>query len=76
MFQKFVERRRLGDSAEELLNKNSKKFIGNNISNYLPTQGEIEKGMLENFKKEEETTYPKKLPNEKPSDYLKRIGLK
>jgi hypothetical protein len=76
MFQKFVERRRLGDSAEELLNKNSKKFIGNNISNYLPTQGEIEKGMLENFKKEEKTTYPKKLPNEKPSDYLKRIGLK
>jgi hypothetical protein len=76
MFKKFVERRRLGDATEDLLNKTSKKFIGNNISNYLPTQGEIEKGILENFTEENKNKYPKKLPNETPAEYLKRIGLK
>jgi hypothetical protein len=76
MFKKFVERRRLGDATEDLLNKTSKKFIGNNISNYLPTQGEIEAGILENFTEENKNKYPKKLPNETPAEYLKRIGLK
>jgi hypothetical protein len=76
MFKKFVERRRLGDATEDLLNKTSKKFIGNNISNYLPTQGEIEKGILENFTEENKNKYPKKLSNETPAEYLKRIGLK
>jgi hypothetical protein len=76
MFKKFVERRRLGDATEDLLNKTSKKFIGNNISNYLPTQGEIEAGILQNFTEENKNKYPKKLPNETPAEYLKRIGLK
>ena len=75
MFKKFIERRRLGDSTEDLLNKNSKKFIANNISNYLPTQSEIEKGMLQNFDAQNEKKYPSKLPNETKDEYLKRVGL-
>jgi len=53
MFKKFIEKRRIGEPVKDLLSKESKKFIGNNISNYLPTQGEIEKGMLENFETED-----------------------
>lgn len=75
MFKKFIERRRLGEPAKDLLSKESKKFIGSNISNYLPTQGEIEKGMLENFKEKDKKKYPPKLPNETKDQYLKRIGL-
>ena len=75
MFKKFIERRRLGDSTEDLLNKNSKKFIAKNISNYLPTQSEIEKGMLKNFDEQNEKKYPSKLPNETKDEYLKRVGL-
>lgn len=75
MFKKFIERRRLGEPAKDLLSKESKKFIGNNISNYLPTQGEIEKGMLENFKEKDKKKYPPKLPNETKDEYLKRVGL-
>jgi len=75
MFKKFIQKRKIGEPVKDLLSKESKKFIGNNISNYLPTQGEIEKGMLENFKKEDKKKYPPKLPNETKNQYLKRIGL-
>lgn len=76
MFKEFVKNRQLGESTENLLNKNSKKFIGKNIINYIPTQSEIEKGMLENFKTDNDKKYPARLQNEKPFEYLKRIGLK
>jgi len=75
MFKKFIQKRKIGEPVKDLLSKESKKFIGNNISNYLPTQGEIEKGMLENFKKEDKKKYPPKLPNETKDEYLKRVGL-
>ena len=75
MFKKFIEKRRIGEPVKDLLSKESKKFIGNNISNYLPTQGEIEKGMLENFETEGEKKYPPKFPNETKDQYLKRIGF-
>ena len=75
MFKKFIERRRLGDSAKDLLSKDNKKFIGSDISSYLPTQGDIEKGILENFKEEDKKKYPPKLPNETKDEYLKRVGL-
>ena len=75
MFKKFIEKRRIGEPVKDLLSKESKKFIGNNISNYLPTQGEIEKGMLENFETEDKKKYPPKLPNETKDEYLKRVGL-
>ncbi len=75
MFKKFIERRRLAEPTKDLLSKDSKKFIGNDISSYLPTQGDIEKGILENFEQEGEKKYPSKLPNETKDEYLKRIGL-
>ena len=74
MFKKFIERRRLGDSAKDLLSKDNKKFIGSDISSYLPTQGDIEKGILENFKEEDKKKYPPKLPNETKDEYLKRTN--
>ena len=75
MFKKFIERRRLAESTKDLLSKDSKKFIGHDISSYRPTQGDIEKGILENFETEGEKKYPPKLPNETKDEYLKRIGL-
>ena len=75
MFKKFIERRRLAEPTKDLLSKDSKKFIGHDISSYLPTQGDIERGILENFEQEGEKKYPPKLPNETKDEYLKRIGL-
>ena len=75
MFKKFIQKRKIGEPVKDLLSKESKKFIGNNISNYLPTQGEIEKGMLENFETKDKKKYPPKLPNETKDEYLKRVGL-
>jgi len=75
MFKKFIERRRLAEPTKDLLSKDSKKFIGHDISSYLPTQGDIEKGILENFEQQGEKKYPPKLPNETKDEYLKRIGL-
>jgi hypothetical protein len=75
MFKKFIERRKLAEPTKDLLSKDSKKFIGHDISSYLPTQGDIERGILENFEQEGEKKYPPKLPNETKDEYLKRIGL-
>tara|TARA_R110000796_G_scaffold495_1_gene1605 strand:+ start:136 stop:1872 length:1737 start_codon:yes stop_codon:yes gene_type:complete len=75
MFKKFIERRRIAEPTKDLLSKDSKKFIGHDISSYLPTQGDIEKGILENFETEGEKKYPPKLSNETKDEYLKRIGL-
>jgi len=75
MFQKFISERKNGKPTNDLLNKNNKNFIGKNISSYLPTQAEIEKGVLKNFDEQSEKKYPSKLPNETKDQYLKRIGL-
>ena len=65
----------MAEPTKDLLSKDSKKFIGHDISSYLPTQGDIERGILKNFEQEGEKKYPPKLPNETKDEYLKRIGL-
>ena len=72
MLEKFLLQRKAGVSTEELFNPKSKKFIGNNIANYMVNLNEVSKAIDNQYKPLEGK--PLRLKGEKPEDYLKRIG--
>ena len=72
MLEKFLLQRKAGVSTEELFNPKSKKFIGNNIANYMVNLNEVSKAIDNQYKPLEGK--PLRVKGEKPEDYLKRIG--
>ena len=72
MLEKFISQRKAGTSTEDLLNPTSKKFIGNNIANYMVNLNEVSKAIDNQYKPLEGK--PLRVKGEKPEDYLKRIG--
>lgn len=72
MLEKFISQRKAGVSTEDLLNPTSKKFIGNNIANYMVNLNEVSKAIDNQYKPLEGK--PLRVKGEKPEDYLKRIG--
>ena len=72
MLEKFLLQRKAGVSTEELFNPKSKKFIGNNIANYMVNLNEVSKAIDNQYKPLEGK--PLRAKGEKPEDYLKRIG--
>ena len=72
MLEKFLAQKKTGVSTEELLNYTSKKFIGNNVANYMVNLNEVSKAIDNQYKPLEGK--PLKAKGEKPEDYLKRIG--
>mgnify|MGYP003110881122 CR=1 FL=1 len=63
-----------GRSPLELLDYKNRNFIGKDFIQYQSDKNKIFKNMMDNIEKEEVDESIKRLPNETPSEYLKRIS--
>ena len=61
-------------SPLELLDYKNRNFIGKDFIQYQSDKNKIFKNMMDNIEKEEVDESIKRLPNETPSEYLKRIS--
>tara|TARA_S200002703_G_scaffold74070_1_gene63923 strand:- start:454 stop:2181 length:1728 start_codon:yes stop_codon:yes gene_type:complete len=71
MYSMYITGIEEGKSPLELLDYKNKNFIGKDFMQYQTDKNKIFKNMMENFDIKEEI---KRLPNETPSQYLKRIS--
>ena len=63
-----------GKSPLELLDYKNRNFIGKDFIQYQSDKNKIFKNMMDNIEKEEVDESIKRLPDETPSEYLKRIS--
>ena len=63
-----------GRSPLELLDYKNRNFIGKDFIQYQSDKNKIFKNMMDNIEKEEVDESIKRLPDETPSEYLKRIS--
>jgi len=71
MYSMYITGIEEGKSPLELLDYKNKNFIGKDFMQYQTDKNKIFKNMMENVDIKEEI---KRLPNETPSEYLKRIS--
>jgi hypothetical protein len=71
LYNKGIEE---GKSPLELLDYKNKNYIGKDYIQYQTDKNKIFKNMMDNIPKKETDENLKRLPNETPSEYLKRIG--
>ena len=71
LYNKGIEE---GKSPLELLDYKNKNYIGKDYIQYQTDKNKIFKNMMDNISKKEIDENLKRLPNETPSEYLKRIG--
>ena len=71
MYSMYITGIEEGKSPLELLDYKNKNFIGKDFMQYQTDKNKIFKNMMENVDIKEEI---KRLPNETPSKYLKRIS--
>ena len=71
MYSMYITGIEEGKSPLELLDYKNKNFIGKDFMQYQTDKNKIFKNMIENVDIKEEI---KRLPNETPSEYLKRIS--
>ncbi len=71
LYNKGIEE---GKSPLELLDYKNKNYIGKDYIQYQTDKNKIFKNMMDNIPKKEIDENLKRLPNETPSEYLKRIG--
>jgi len=71
MYSMYITGIEKGKSPLELLDYKNKNFIGKDFMQYQTDKNKIFKNMMENVDIKEEI---KRLPNETPSEYLKRIS--
>ncbi len=75
-FDEFKARRAKGDTATELLDPDSPKYLGKSIGNYVRTPQQIMRDMVPKKSQGSGVPLPKeqlRQPGESAADYLKRI---
>ena len=74
MYSLYIKGIGEGKSPLELLDYKNRNFIGKDFIQYQSDKNKIFKNMIDNIEKEEVDESIKRLPNETPSEYLKRIS--
>ena len=74
MYSLYIKGISEGRSPLELLDYKNRNFIGKDFIQYQSDKNKIFKNMMDNIEKEEVDESIKRLPNETPSEYLKRIS--
>ena len=74
MYSLYIKGISEGKSPLELLDYKNRNFIGRDFMQYQSDKNKIFKNMMDNIDKEEVDESIKRLPNETPSQYLKRIS--
>ena len=74
MYSLYIKGISEGKSPLELLDYKNINFIGRDFMQYQSDKNKIFKNMMDNIDKEEVDESIKRLPNETPSQYLKRIS--
>tara|TARA_R110002012_G_scaffold322059_1_gene554368 strand:- start:3745 stop:5481 length:1737 start_codon:yes stop_codon:yes gene_type:complete len=77
MYARYVNGIEKGIPAKTLTDPTKKEFIGKDVLNFMPNANLLFKEIVDQIKKNKgfvPTRDAKKLPNESPQDYLKRIG--
>ena len=74
MYSLYIKGVNEGRSPLELLDYKNKNFIGKDFIQYQSDKNKIFKNMMDNVEKKEVDESIKRLPNETPSEYLKRIS--
>ena len=74
MYSLYIKGVNEGRSPLELLDYKNRNFIGKDFIQYQSDKNKIFKNMMDNIDKEEVDESIKRLPNETPSQYLKRIS--
>lgn len=74
MFSLYIKGIGEGRSPLELLDYKNRNFIGKDFIQYQSDKNKIFKNMMDNVEKKEVDKSIKRLPDETPSDYLKRIS--
>ena len=74
MYSLYIKGIGEGKSPLELLDYKNRNFIGKDFIQYQSDKNKIFKNMMDNIEKEEVDESIKRLPNETPSEYLKRIS--
>ena len=74
MYSLYIKGISEGRSSLELLDYKNRNFIGKDFIQYQSDKNKIFKNMMDNIEKEEVDESIKRLPNETPSEYLKRIS--
>lgn len=76
MYELYIQGINEGKSPLELLDYKNKNYIGKNFIQYQTDKNKIFKNMMEDIEKKDIDESLKRLPNETPSEYLKRISEK
>jgi len=77
MYARYVNGIEKGVPAKTLTDPTKKEFIGKDVLNFMPNANLLFKEIVDQIKKNKgfvPTRDAKRLPNESPQDYLKRIG--
>ena len=77
MYARYVNGIEKGIPAKTLTDPTKKEFIGKDVLNFMPNANLLFKEIVDQIKKNKgflPTRDAKRLPNESPQDYLKRIG--
>jgi len=77
MYARYVNGIEKGIPAKTLTDPTKKEFIGKDVLNFMPNANLLFKEIVDQIKKNKgfvSTRDAKRLPNESPQDYLKRIG--
>ena len=74
MYSLYIKGIGEGRSPLELLDYKNRNFIGKDFIQYQSDKNKIFKNMMDNVEKKEVDESIKRLPDETPSEYLKRIS--
>jgi len=77
MYARYINGIEKGVPAKTLTDPTKKEFIGKDVLNFMPNANLLFKEIVDQIKKNKgfiPTRDAKRLPNESPQDYLKRIG--
>lgn len=77
MYKRYVNGIKKGIPAKTLTDATKKEFIGKDVLNFMPNANLLFKEIVDQIKKNKGFVLErdaKRLPNESPQDYLKRIG--